>query len=260
MKTNLLLIFTVVGCLGMSCQSSRKLTGSKDPIRSPIDFSTLTTDSILSVLALHSNYSYLNAKGSFLYSDDQLNIDVKINSYLIKDSVYMIAAKKLGIEICRILITKDSVYLLDRVEQTLHTFGFESFCQKFSIPFTFSHLYQLVTSGCIIDPEATYTFIKNDDFCVMYGITSNIKSVYHLDSFSLFPKKFIASDSNRELYINTLKTTRIHGKLIPEKIQVILKNPEKNYFYFEIDWTDIKLDTIQQIKFSIPDHYTLKTH
>ncbi len=256
MKTFQLSIAISLICIFFSCQSAKKLATYNKSERSPLKFDSITADSILVRMANHSAFSYFSAKGECTFTDDNIITEFKINAQLIKDSAYLIILKKLGIEISRILIKKDSISILDRIDQAIYKFDYSGMTSKYSIPFGFGQFYQLISAAGIIDPESEYHFTKTKDQCILRGNSSRIKSIFHLDSFNLLPIKFMVKDSLREMTIHKIKSIQVNEKWLPATLQISIKYSGGRQQTFEINWHELKLDPISSLKFNIPEHYS----
>jgi hypothetical protein len=249
-----LLLFLCASAL-LSCHSSKLLNKIADE-HSKIDFDKINSDSVIKRITTNQNLIYFNAKGhiSFTSKDEELNGN--INVYLIKDSLYLAVIKKLGIELSRILITKDSFKILDRINQTYTSLSMDDIQAHQNIPIDFSSIHQMLTSGCFLDHDIYYEFKKSEKQCTLTGISEYQTLTYQLDTTMLLPRSFEAMYEHNSLALNIHKSTKFYGNWIPTQFDAIINNAERQIMEIQIKWDEIKLDPITAIKFNIPEHYS----
>jgi hypothetical protein len=137
----ILFVIAVISLLA-SCRSTRKLgrsVGKKDttakvmlpPDTQKIDTQQIIRSALQQVQKNHINFTTFNAKVGVDYKGtDGKGHDVNANVRMYKDSAIWISVNAiLGIEAIRLLVTKDSVKLVNKLEKTYAARGI-SFLQE----------------------------------------------------------------------------------------------------------------------------------
>ena len=81
-----------------------------------------------------SNVHYLNAQAKIFVDGDGQSISGNANIIWVRDSVMWVNVKKFGLEAVRALITRDSVFVLNRLNKTWSARGLESLERQYSLP------------------------------------------------------------------------------------------------------------------------------
>lgn len=258
MNASILKSFLIASCCYLiSCHSSRILNKDETAF-TRIDFDKINSDSVINRILLNQNLSYFSAKGHVTYTDQNEELNGNIHLYFIKDSLYLAVIKKLGIELSRILITKDSFKILDRINQTYTCFSMDDFVSNQNIPIDFSGIHQMLTSGCFLDNEIYYEFKKSGKQCTLTGSSEYQTLAYHLDTTRLLPHSFEATYEHHSVQLNVQKSNNYSGKWLPIQFEMIIYNTESQIMNIHIKWDEIKLEPITAIKFSIPAHYSIE--
>ena len=82
---------------------------------------------------------------------------------------------------------KDSFKILDRIDQSYSIIPMAELISKNRIPLDFTSIYQILSSGCFLDPDIFYEFKKDLKQCTLYGISEFKTLSYQLDTFRLLP-------------------------------------------------------------------------
>lgn len=238
-----------------SCHTSKRLTTETLQV-SNIVFDRINSDSIYKRIEHNQDIPFLTAKGHIIFSNKDETVEGKITLYLVKDSFYLLIVKKLGIELSRILITKDSLKILDRMNESYSINSMDDLIHKYKIPIDFEGIQQLLTSGCFLDSAIFYEFKKDKKQCTLYGTSESQTLTYQLDTFRLLPLSFEAKYENHFLQVDIQKTNNFSGKWIPTKYHINISNSKTQIINTQIIWDEIKLDSILSVKFVIPEYYT----
>ncbi len=118
LKTGRILLFVLAGLVGLtlsSCKSRKKITLNNG--RCILDFKNARTLSS-NLKASEFKFDRLNAKLSADAEIDSSSTSFTVTLRIKRDSVIWMSISKLGIEGARVLITKDSVKLVNRIKNT----------------------------------------------------------------------------------------------------------------------------------------------
>ena len=106
---------------------------------------SLGTSSTLSVQALQ--FDYLSTKSKIRYSDADMSLNAVATIRMKRDSLIWVSVSPgLGIEAARALITKDSLFVINRLEKEFMTYSFAELSRMFQMDINFA-LVQNVLVG-----------------------------------------------------------------------------------------------------------------
>jgi len=212
------------------------------------------------------NYNWLHFTGKVNINTQQISQNIKINIKLKKDSLIWVSFRSLlGIEAARVKLTKDSLYIINRLAKTyskkhisiLKTIpGFEY------LDLTFQQIQGFILTG--VDPSSNYKIIsdkyaRNYPFLndlpdeEFFGFTSREQNYFFSKNFNLslaefFYDSFIAvitfSEHNKTTGAPHKKTIKIFDKELGSVLA-----------YFDISYSSLQFDIPQKFTFTIPNNY-----
>ena len=223
---------------------------------------------------LHANdlkFDWISAKYSSEVDLNGKNISLKANIKAKKDSViWMSIIPALGIEVARVKITRDSVFLLNRINSTYFSGDFKYLNQMFNIEADFQMIQALLfgINFTQFDEEAFKSAVDDGQY-----LLSNIRkrklrrTIQRNDSLNLEaqsiwidPKSFKVSrfrfndfSAKRELEVNYSKFDSINGQLFPMEIIFNLKGEQAASI--SINYSRITMNEPQILPFTIPEKY-----
>lgn len=132
LSTNVILSFIVLIFFGTSCKSAKKLSGDAKLKKRSAKY-------LLKKIEDQKNdFEWLSLKARVKYQDDYQSISGTTNIRLKKDSIIWINVKKFSIEGARVLITPDSVFLIDRLNRQFAKTDFSYLERMFKFPYVYS--------------------------------------------------------------------------------------------------------------------------
>ena len=182
------------------------------------------------------------------------NIGLKGQLRMQNDSVIWISLSlKMGIELGRVMITEDSVKLINRTEKTYLAESIENFKERLPSEATISFLQDMLVGNEIQfnDNEKFKASIEDNS----YKLTSE------KNTFWVTPKTFkvnrqqpTANGQQPTVIINYDNFQEINGKLLPTKI--ILETDSDFNINIEIDYSEIKVGEKVEFPFNISKKYS----
>lgn len=219
-----------------------------------------TTSSALSSKVLDNDFkfNYFSSKAKVDFLDSEQNISTAVQVRIKQDSaIWMSVTPALGIEMVRILIRKDSVFMLNRLKKEYYAGSFDLIKQQLGLNVNYKLVEKLMIGDIPLKNTSSEKLIKTSDYYILeqmlkeFTITNNIKkSNARLDKLSL---KDNADDS--ETVITYTDFENINNVDFAKNI-VLSQN--KNGKKTKIDVTYSKPKTSNEplnISFSIPENY-----
>lgn len=208
-KYHVLLCAVAVWLALGSCHTLKKTTKGTGSTASAPGANSLSPDVILSRLKENTiDYKTFSAKARLSYStpkESQKGITTYIRMQ--KDSAIWISVRPvLGIELIRVLITPDSIKMINFFKNTLTVAGTDSLQQVLHIPYDFSMLQNLILGNPVLlsQPE---DILQHGDTTAMTCRKGKITSSYKLLSEQLVMQSnqlTIDQDTSQPLYSNQI--------------------------------------------------------
>lgn len=189
------------------------------------------------------------------YGTEKGNLYLRIKS----DSVIWAAVKKLSVEGGRILITKDSASMINRLEKSYLTKPLDKIAESYGLAADYHYLEDLFIGQTPKLDSTTLWEVTEDS--LHYSVKTLAQNIFH--TFNLDKRTgTIASGAFHDKFVSD--GTWIYGdyRLVKEgmvlpfyrRYELTMGNDE--YLSLEINYSEIELDQPKDIKFSIPSHYS----
>jgi len=176
----------------------------------------------------------------------KLNVNIKNKKdSLIWASIYL----PIGIELGRVNITKDSIYIINRVEKTF-TSRKISFIEKyFATKISFSELNNILLGMVKIDNNLIDFKKVEDEYSV-----STEKGIYNLsiNKGNISSIKF-TNILNDRIFCFFSEHKRVQDNIFPFKIQLKIESTDN--FEATLNYLNIKLEKPKKLVFNIPEGY-----
>ncbi|MFZ1379701.1 MAG: DUF4292 domain-containing protein, partial [Saprospiraceae bacterium] len=152
---------------------------------------------------------------------------------------------------------KDSITLLNRLEQNFSKYSIQEFSEKNNIPIEISYLHDILANSCFLPSQFKYTVDKKSPQLIN-GSSEHIKLSIKLDSFDLFPKEFSLTHDDVTAVYKTVKIGKFNNQNVATEFNVHVNHPETKEMKANIHWDEINFVPITQFRFEIPSHYARK--
>jgi hypothetical protein len=251
-----------------SCRSTKKIQTaiSKKDTVTKVAIDGSKADSAFFVQSLlhrldsgRVQYTTFNAKLGIDYkSDDGKKYDVNANVRMYKDSLIWISVNAiLGIEGMRVLITKDSVKLLDKLNKIYTARSVDYLQDVTSLPLNLFTLQDLIVGNAVFVDSNVVTFSANANTISFLTTGQWFKNLVTLNAAnnSLVHSKLddvnIARNRTADLNYTDYETKK--GFLFSTKRKISIK--EKTGLEVKLDFKQYEINESLSFPFSIPKNY-----
>ncbi|TNE51943.1 MAG: DUF4292 domain-containing protein [Bacteroidetes bacterium] len=189
---------------------------------------------------------------------DGMAVEAGANLIWIRDSVLWLNVKKLGIEAVRALITKDSVFILNRLDKTYSAASIHSLQREYSLPEGFPLLQQVLLASAWIDPEMLLESSVKDSLHRLAGTNRSLTADYRIEegTFVLRQETFLQQRDSRMLSLGFGGFKKIPGfGTFPYIRRVEAYSPETGVVRLDLEFSNIELNVPDSYRFDIPAHY-----
>lgn len=123
---------------------------------------------ISQIKAANIDFEYFNARTKVKYREGNRRINGNAHIRIKKDSIiWLSVSPSVGIEVTRILITPDTVLILNRLDKVFYKFGFQEISKYFSFQVDFSLIQAIMLGNLSGEIDDKSTIKKEGNFFVV---------------------------------------------------------------------------------------------
>ncbi|MBX7109496.1 MAG: DUF4292 domain-containing protein [Chitinophagales bacterium] len=161
------IIPAAISCLLLfaGCETTSKITTAPVAATAKNSASKALLDSVR-MHAFYFDWFTGKAKVEVLQGTDKTEFTASLR--MRQDSaIWVSISPALGIEAARVLMTKDSVHIIDRINNEQYSTDYHIFNQYTSLPVTFSLIQDLITGAPLIIGEQEFVVAENDSAYIL---------------------------------------------------------------------------------------------
>jgi hypothetical protein len=233
----------LIGSIMISCNRSITRLDKKDLIIDEITF------------------DYLSARTKVKYDDGKKDISGTANIRMAYDSlIWMSITPGLGVEVARLMITRDSIYFMDRINKKFKIMGYEEIENTYKFDLNFNMIQSLILGNLLL-PYSRQGLKKQPDGYSYQQKSEDIlvSSFIGLDTRKL--ERFDATDlrNDNSISVNYGNFKAVGEEMIPYSIVAdfqgnVASSPRTS---IEIGYTKAEIEEQSlNFPFSIPSKYT----
>ena len=200
----------------------------------------------------------LAAKAKIFAESDDMSVEATANLIWIRDDALWMNVKKLGIEVARALVTKDSVIVLNRLDNTYTAQSIDALERQYSLPEGFPLLQNLLLASAWLAPDMALQSDIKDQLHRLTGSNNRYSADYRIEerSFNLRQETFVQQRDSRILNLQFDQFKNLPGAgLFPYLRRLEAFSPDSGNLRLEIEFTDVEVNVRNTFRFEIPAHY-----
>lgn len=225
-----------------------------------------------SVYKYQYDYTTLSAKCNVKFKNESKNISLKGNLRIHKDSIIWISLSPgLGIEAVRLKCTKDSVFLLDRINKSITRGKYDYIKKLWKIDVDYFSLQNILTNRFFIYPTVTN---EKNDFSRQFSLKSDtslinvyrktdkaVENLLKITYTDFYISTYLINDvpNARSLKIDFEKGNFDNANRFPSKVDIASVNAGKN-LQLDLNYTKVTLNSSVSFSFKVPDSYRVIEH
>ena len=247
---NSIFIFLLLLFAASACKTARLAKGSN---LKPKSEKTLMKH----LLENQVNADWLGARAKVTYEDESGKETFTANIRLRKDSVIWMNFKKFSIEGARVLVTPDSIYVLDRLNNEYAIKPFEFAQKEYSLPVGFSGLQAMLLGNPFFISEKSEASADSSHY-VLTQKTDHLQAQYFLDAAKMLLRQFLVEDFRQR---RTASMESGDYQILEDKQnfsyfrRLHLTSPDLGNVSIEIEFSKVEINVPQSMEFQIPDRY-----
>lgn len=219
-----------------------------------------TAASVMQLLVSNQvNASWLDAKAKITFNGDDQKISVAATIRMRKDSLIWASIKKLGFEIARVKITRDSVYVLDRINSQYMVHDMKYLEDQVSAPASLNSLQALILGNPVFFSTSNMQLETNTPFYHLYSEKEALENHYWITLEDHMLKKMDINDGrarrNMSMELNEYAKVPEHQNFSYLRT-IEMDSQETGKVEVELKFSDVVLNTPVDLRFDIPERYT----
>jgi hypothetical protein len=207
------------------------------------------------------DFHYLTAKAKIKYQSDGNSLSATANIRISKDSlIWMSVSPGLGVEAARVLIQKDSIFFIDRINKKFFTGNIPALSEKYKFDFSYEILESVIIGNLI------YPYSKEDLVNLPGGVSyiqrkENVVFNNFIGSKSRKLERLLVTDlnTNSSISVNYGNFQMVGEEIFPYDIEAKLEyeKSEKSKTDISIGFSKAQIeDKPLKFPFSIPSKYS----
>jgi len=225
-----------------------------------VDSTAIIKDTITGLLNAPVNFSTFYAKAKANFNSDQASGNATVYIHMQKDSAIWISVTgPLNIEGARVLITPDSVKIINRLEGTVQLSSIQHLQQITKLPFSFSDFQNVILGKpSVINAELNFDF-KPDSI----KVSAQQSFINYIFSFTrsnliLGESRFIANSNGNlvdaNIFYNNYQNINGINFSADRDVAVAGTSPMR----LELSFKEYNFNQPQSFLFTIPKNFTIK--
>lgn len=227
----------------------------------PVDSTAIIKDQLTDLINQPINFTTFYAKAKADFSSDKFSGNATVYIRMQKDSaIWMSITGPLNIEGARILITKDSIKVINKIEGSVQLSSIDHLQKLTKLPFSFNDFQNVILGKPSVSGSDTLSFDFKTDSIKVLAQQSLINYIFSFTKNNLIlgQSRFIANSNNNEIdaniFYNDYQLTNGINFSTNRDIAVTGTNPMK----LELNFKDFNFNQPQTFPFTISKNYSLK--
>ncbi len=218
-KTYLVGLFLISSLALFSCKSNKKALGAKH-LGTPID----------SVLSKETSFTYLKSKFKLHFHDAKNDVKAKVRLRLKKDSLIWVSITKTGFEGLRGMVTRDSIYILDRMKKIYRVSDFKTLSKNFNFEVNFDILQSMVLGNMPFRGASKSKIVQKEKYWLIKQKRKMIDIENYVNNESRKLEQVLLTDiiTNNSLRMVYEDYAAYNDKVFPGKSTITVKHRPKN--------------------------------
>jgi hypothetical protein len=201
------------------------------------------------------DYSWFGSKAKVKYEGSDKKIVFSALVRMQKDSLIWLKLKKMNVEGLRILITPQTIEILNRQESSYTKKPFSFLQQEFGIDWSFSDVQDLIIGNPVLYKQRKLLASTAANSYLIQSPNAQkevLKIFLHASDYRM--KEIRGSEKNNRIAIqyDTYETINEQNLPLQKNIQI---DSERETILLQIEFSKVELNEVQKHSFKIPDSY-----
>lgn len=235
--------------MGTGCKSTKGTSATKE--------ATISAAGLLDYMVKNQvKAKWFSGKAKLDFSGAGMNVSANATIKMLKDSVVWVSVRKFGFEVGRALVTRDSVYVINRFANE-YTVKDLSYLQKnYNLPASLETLQQVILGNPYFTTRDLSAEITPQAF-VLSG-NGSMASEYHLSNPGMLLQRMAFSEAQAKRNMNMLLEE--YGQTADKQNfsylrRISVDSPETGKADISIKFSQVDINVPDDIQFEMPKGY-----
>lgn len=252
MTRNYLLLFLTCTLLTTACNTPRKTTGKTEK--------GMTARSVLQQMAAQElNPEWFSSRIRVAYDDGEQSVSGSATLRMQKDELVWMSIKKFGLELARVKVTPDSVYVLDRINREYTIESLDYLASSYGLPANLSGLQDFLLGNAVLLDGQKHELQNLGPTYQLSAPTPNPASTYWVDAAGFFLRKMAFVDAENDQQVEVMLDGFAPAgdqANFPYLRNLSINGRSLGQMEIGLEFSKIEVDVPQSISFDIPSKYT----
>lgn len=252
------LVLLVALAVLASCKSKKSLTNQPPPPVNKVDTKALEAEeAVLKTIDGNTNtFNFYQAKASASYKDDNQNLNLDLTIMMEKDRyIWMSVTALLGIEVARIMITPDSVKIMDRLHRKCIVTDFGYIQRMSNVPLKLANLQNMIVGNTVFSNSVQKSEVDTIlGVLAIYTVLGTQKqNTFYSPQFKVQRTTIAEKDQSREMKIVYNRFSHSGINAYPDKIDINIRAEKNVSCTFEL--SNFVFEKKREVQFAVPSSY-----
>ncbi len=200
------------------------------------------------------SFEYLSFKGAGKFEGMGIQQNLTLSFKMKRDEIVWISAQAmLGIEVARMLVTKDSAYIIQNFpERSYREFSLDSLSQLLSVPLSVTQLQDLFLGNPLLPYDPAQIGMRGDSIMVEKRVSAFLLHEFFVPQRPKIARNYLQSlEQEGSADVHYLDFQMVNNKQMPVKVNIFVRRPDLTA-KIDLLYTNISLDSISQFPFRKP--------
>ncbi len=239
-----------------ACGVSKKL-GKTDLERNSADFL------VKNLITNQVNAKWFSARAKIDFADENLSAGGVATIRMLKDSLIWVSVRKLGFEVARAKITKDSVYIIDRLSNTYDIKDLSYLQREYNVPASLEVLQAIVLGNPVFFSNSGLQSEQVETSYHLFGNGAGMDTHYWMDqkNFQLQKMAFEDRQEQRQVQMQLEDYQPLTDNQKFSYFRILEMNSrETGRFKVEMKYSQLEINIPKDVQFEIPNRYTRSSY
>lgn len=239
-----------------SCKSKKVVSTKPVETKLPQQGPTPTEVVLNTVDANTNNFSFYQSRAKVNYKYDKQKVELDVNLIMEKDQyIWMSVTAVLGIEVARIMITQDSVKILDRLHRKYIAADFDYIQRMSNVPLKLNNLQNLIVGNTVFNNSVQKSVVDTilGALSVSTLINTQNQTTFYNTNYKVNRTLIAEQNQSRQLSITYPTYATFDQNVYPSALNINIRAEKNIECTFEL--SNFVFTKKRETQFTVPSGY-----
>lgn len=202
------------------------------------------------------DFEWYYAKADMQVKFDDFTMGGMADIRIRKDSVIFISVRKFGLELARVLVRPDSVFMLNRLQANYMTLSIDSLQSVYQVPFDFAQLQETLVGNHLTNGMVPISSQTVQQGHIVKSADDYLQVDYLLNSDNRVLQANYFGKDGHSVEVEYSDLNNFESLKLPSKRDYFYPNKEDPEYTLNVVLDKIEINQPKRIRFEIPSNYT----